>query len=656
MIWCIAAALLLSLSGVPGLFLRRDGRGGEGLACLLVLVGVVCGFVGVGAGLWRGGEDLFTLPWSVPGGELALRLDPLSAIFLLPVLLIAGCGAVYGLGYWPQREHRDNGRQFRLFFGAIAGAIVILLTARNAILFLFAWEIMALSSYFLIVTEGEKEETRRAGFIYLIATHTGTLALFAMFVLLEQASGSFLFPAAASLPAAGATAVFLLGLFGFGLKAGLMPLHIWLPGAHAAAPSHASALMSGVMIKTGIYGLVRLTSFYSEIPPWWGGTLLALGAVSGIFGVAFAIAQHDIKRLLAYHSVENIGIIALGLGLALLGRSFDLPALALLGIAGALLHVVNHGLFKALLFLSAGSMIHATGSRDIDSYGGLLKRQPWTGICFLVGAVAICGLPPFNGFISEWLIYLGALRALDSGALTVQMAVLAAPALALIGALALACFVKVFGIAFLGEARSAAAAEAHEAPASMRLAMAPLLVACVWIGLLPFTVAPLLRQAALAWGGQEGAAAITTILAPLLWVGLYGWLLLALVALVAWWLRRRARRAPPPEATWGCGYLFPRASMQYTASSFADGLVELFRFGLRTERHAVHLDQLFPEPRAFHSHTPDSVLDRLLFPGFRGIARGFTWLRARVQNGLVAVYLFYVALTLFVLLLLLTTY
>ncbi len=650
----IAAILLIALSGVPGLFLDRRGTVGERLACGLVLLGAGCGLYGAAIRLAGQPNGMLRMPWSIPGGELALGIDALSALFLLPVLLVLSCGAVYGLDYWSQRDHPANGRQFRLFFGTLGGALILLLTARNALLFLMAWEAMALSSYFLIVTEGAQHEARRAGFIYLVATHTGTLALFAMFVLLAQVSGTFEFPDPQSLAAGGGGAIFLLGLCGFGLKAGLMPLHIWLPGAHAAAPSHASALMSGVMIKTGIYGLVRLTSFFTGLPPWWGGTVLVLGVISGVFGVAFALAQHDLKRLLAYHSVENIGIIALGLGIALLGRSFELPALTLLGISGALLHVVNHGLFKSLLFLSAGAVVHATGSREIDRCGGLLRRQPWTGLMFLAGAVAICGLPPFNGFVSEWLIYLAALNGFQGGGLTIWLAVLAAPALALIGGLALACFVKVFGIAFLGEPRSPEAAGAHEAPLAMRLAMLPLLAGCAWIGLLPMTVAPLLERAAGDWSTPTTAVSLAGPLAPLTWVGGMGWGLLLALTVVALWLLRRARQAPADVSTWGCGYARPEPRMQYTASSFADFLVSRFRFALRTERHGGTVGGLFPEGEHFHSETPDTVLDRGLVPGCRGLARGFTWLRARVQNGLVAIYLFYIAVTLVVLLLLTT--
>jgi len=650
MAWIVIGASLIGLSGVPGLFLARDRRVGELICCLLVLVGSGVGLAGTLAGLGGGGQSILNLPWAVPGGALVLELDGLSAVFLLPLFLVVACGTLYGLGYWPQREHPGNGRKLRLFYGLISAAMIVLLTARNGLLFLLAWEVMALSGFFLVTTEEHKAEARRAGFIYLVATHTGTLALFAMFVLLDQGAGTFCFPAAGSLAREG-TAIFLLGLFGFGLKAGLMPLHVWLPGAHAAAPSHASALLSGVMIKTGIYGLVRLTSFFAGIPSWWGVTVLMLGVLSGILGVVLALAQHDIKRLLAYHSVENIGIIALGLGLALLGRSYALPSLALLGMAGALLHVINHGLFKSLLFLSAGSVIHATGTRVIDRYGGLLRRQPWTGLLFLGGAVAISGLPPLNGFISEWLIYLGSFAALRSGELTVALAVLVAPALALIGGLALACFVKVFGVTFLGEARTPAAAKAHESPLSMRLAMVPLLAACAWIGLFPGTVAPLLEEAVRCWNPAPPAGELTAPLAPLPLVGVMGWVLLVALAGVGFWLRRRRRESPAAVATWGCGYALPTVRMQYTASSFADGLVRLFRFGLWTDRSGDRVEGVFPPSGDFHSHTPDTVLDRALLPGCRLAGKVFVWLRARIQNGKTAFYLLYVALTVVILLL-----
>jgi hydrogenase-4 component B len=646
----MTGVLLMLGSGVPGLPMGRTSDRGEKFFVILIVLGSLCGILGTLLSLAQADSAALDLPWSLPGAAFSLAIDPLSAVFLFPLFFVAPLGAIYGLGYWPQREHPNNGRKLRLFYGVISASMVLLLCARNGLLFLFAWEAMALSGFFLITTEDDQSDTRRAGLIYLAATHTGTIALFALFALLESISGSFQFPPAASLAAGGAaSAIFFLGLFGFGLKAGLMPLHIWLPGAHAAAPSHASALLSGLMIKTGIYGLVRLTSFYAEIPPSWGILVLALGAISGIFGVALAIAQHDIKRLLAYHSVENIGIITLGLGIALIGRSYHQPMLVLLGISGALLHTVNHGLFKSLLFYGAGAVIHATGSRQIDGMGGLLRRMKWTGICFLGGAVAICGLPPFNGFVSEWLIYQGALHSLSGSVSASQLALLAAPALALIGGLALACFVKVFGLIFLGEPRQEAAARAHPAPAAMRLPMLVLLLACAWIGLCPWSVAPLLQRAATVWSPSLAPLTLSAPLAALPMIGLLAWSLLLLITVVWFWIARRSRKAPRDTSTWGCGYLAPTPRMQYSASSFGDFIVGLFRVGLMTERHGEPVAGPFPKPSSFSSHTPDAVLDGALLPAAGGIAWLCNRLRRFIQNGHTSFYLLYVALTLIVL-------
>ncbi len=653
MTWFLSGIVLISVAGIPGLYCCREGSGGERLACMLTLAGSLCGLISVTLVLISGGEPCLNLSWSLPGGALALRLDPLAAVFLLPLYLVVATGSVYGLRYWPQRDNICNGRKLRMFYGLISGSMMLVISARNGMLFLMAWEVMALAGFFLITTEEHKGEVRQAGYIYLIATHTGTLALFALFAILGNTSGSLMFPAAGTLQAAGSGLMFLLGLFGFGMKAGLMPLHIWLPSAHAAAPSHASALLSGVMIKTGIYGLVRLTSFFIEIPVWWGWTILILGAISGVLGVLLAIAQHDIKRLLAYHSVENVGIIALGLGLALLGRSYDQPTLVILGLSGCLLHVVNHGLFKSLLFLSAGSVIHAVGSREIDQLGGLLRRQPWTGALFLGAAVAISGLPPFNGFVSEWLIYLGAFQPLKQQSSALGMAVLTAPALALIGGLALACFVKVFGVVFLGEPRSEAVVQAHEAPLSMLAPMALLLAVCAWIGLMPTTLLPLLRGAVASWDAANGGTMVGGTLASLVWISLAGWLLLALLAAAGLWLSRCSRNIPRGVGTWGCGFQFPGPRMQYTASSFADFLVQLFRFGLLSKRHGGKVAGLFPLETRFSSHTPDTVLDRVLFPVFLGVAWFSRQLSAIIHNGVTAFYLLYIALTVIVLLALL---
>jgi hydrogenase-4 component B len=390
----------------------------------------------------------------------------------------------------------------------------------------------------------------------------------------------------------------------------------------------------------GIYGLVRLSGIFERPPVGWGLALLALGVVSAVLGVAFALGQHDLKRLLAYHSVENIGIIVMGLGLALVGRVLDRPALAALGLAGALLHTWNHGLFKALLFLGAGSVIHATGTREIDRLGGLAKKMPKTALAFLIGAVAISGLPPLNGFVSELLIYLGMLSATidDLGAVGLGIA-FGVPALAMVGALAVACFVKVFGVVFLGEPRTAAVDAAHESPRSMLAPMAVLALLCIAIGVAPPLVAPVLARA---------TGAPIAELAPLNSIAIANAILLACLLLIALWLGRSRRRAAR-TVTWDCGYVAPTPRMQYTASSFAAGLVGLFSFALRPSRHDPELSEPFPKSTRFESHVPEVVLDLGIGPAVAWLARQTARLRF-LQQGNLQLYLLYVLATLIVLL------
>jgi hydrogenase-4 component B len=647
----VIAILLAAASGVPGLFLSRVGRAGERIAAVSLALAGGCGVAGAMAALWLGVSGPLTASWAVPGGRFAVEVDALSAAFVLPISIVATLGAVYGLEYWAQREHPDNGRKLRAFYGAVTAGMLLQVVARNAILFLAGWEIMALAAFLLVSTEDDKPAVRGAGYVYIVATRLGTLAIFAMFALLAAAGGTLDFdgwPRALASPLR--DAIFVLALVGFGMKAGLMPLHVWLPGAHSQAPSHVSAVMSGVLIKMGIYGLVRLTSLCAAPPIWWGHTLLALGVVSAVFGVGFAIGQHDLKRLLAYHSVENIGIICIGLGVAVLGRSRGRAELVALGLAGALLHVWNHALFKSLLFLSAGSVLHATGTREIDRLGGLWRRMPWTGLAFLIGAVAICGLPPLNGLVSELLLYLGLFRAgfTDGGHLWLAGA-LAAPALALAGALAVACFVKVVGAVFLGSARTPDVAGAHEAGPRMVAPMAALAGGCALIGLGAPLVAPLLQRATVAWMGGAAAPALSG-LAPLATVSAASAALLAALALVGWWLAARARRDASRVVTWDCGYAAPSARMQYTASSFAEMLVRQLGWALRPEAHAPRLDAPFPASASFHSHVPDTVLDRGVTPAFAVAGRVFARLRM-IQRGSIHAYLLYILGTLVVLLL-----
>ncbi len=498
--------------------------------------------------------------------------------------------------------------------------MVLVCLAANAILFLAAWEVMALAGFLLVLTEHDRREVQRAAFVYLAAAHAGNLALFALFALLGRMAGSFEFSSMAGLGAGGPMAswVFALALAGFGLKAGLVPLHFWLPGAHAAAPSHVSALMSGVLLKTGIYGILRVTGFFTSPPAAWGWCLLAAGVASGILGVAFALAQHDLKRLLAYHSVEKVGIIAMGAGLALLGRSIGSPALVALGFGGAVLHVVNHATFKGLLFLGAGAVHHATGTRELDRLGGLLRAMPLTAATFLIGAAAISGLPPLNGFASEWLVYLAAFRTLSApagGALA--LAALAAPALALVGGLAAACFAKVVGTVFLGQPRTEDAERAHEPSWTVLAPMLILAAACFVIGLLPALWMPGLAGAAAAWSGLEleALAAAAGDAATGAWrISLVALVLGALAGALAIWHRARRGAEPPAVPTWGCGYARPTARMQYTGSSFAELLVLRFRWVFFPRKRVEPPVGPFPRHAAFDAHVPDTVLDVAILP------------------------------------------
>jgi hydrogenase-4 component B len=652
----LIAIALAAASGVPGLLLGRHTSSGQRLAAVLSVAAAGLGLAGVAA-FWAAGDSReIVFAWPViDGAEFRVAVDGLSALFIVPIFLISALGSVYGLGYWKQAEHPDNGRKLRLFYGLLTAGMALVVVARNGILFLAGWEVMALAAFFLVTTEDQDGPVREAGWVYLVATHAATLVLFALFALLRAAGGSFvLAPLAEGAATPGMlTAIFVLALVGFGLKAGIMPLHVWLPGAHAAAPSHVSALLSGVFIKLGVYGLFRVTSLLPHPPVGWGAALLALGVVSGVLGVVFAIGQHDLKRLLAYHSIENIGIIVMGLGLALVGRSLGRPDLIVLGASGALLHVWNHALFKALLFLGAGSVIHATHTREIDHLGGLGRRMPYTGLGFLIGAVAICGLPPLNGFVSEFLVYLGLFDALTAergpGA---AGAALAAPALALIGALAVACFVKVYGAVFLGTARSAHADDAHESGSSMIAPMAVLVACCFVIGLAPAWVAPLLGQGVAAWDASApDAGSDLAARAPLGAVSEMGLVLVAALLVgggLLWWLVRGPRVATGP--TWGCGYVAPTPRMQYTSSSFAQMLVGLFARVLRPRTHRPTVEGLFPRAAAFHSEVPDTVLDGAVLPAFRLGGWLFSWFRV-FQQGSIQTYLLYIFLVLIALLL-----
>ena len=645
-----AAMAIIAFSGLPGLFLRCNTGLGQKIASAGMLAGCLLGFGGAVALLVGSHNETFTISWTLPFGPCEIAVDPLSAIFLLPVFLISACAAVYAHGYWPASKNEETEPRLTFFIGLLSASMAFVLTARNGALFLMAWEVMALAAYFALITEHESADVRKAGLVYLVATHLGTLALFVMFATLRSVNASFVFPVTGALPAATmpAAVIFITALIGFGVKAGLMPLHLWLPAAHANAPSHVSAMMSGVMLKIGIYGILRIITFFQPPPLWWGVLLLAVGCTSALLGIIFALAQRDIKRLLAYSSIENIGIITIGAGVAVIGVSTGNALLVTLGMAAALMHMLNHSLFKSLLFLGAGAIIHATGTREIDRMGGLLRKMPATGLFFLCGCVAICGLPPLNGFVGEFFLYLGFFSEARSAA-TPYLA-LGAPLLALVGGFAAICFIKLFGVAFLGNGRSADARSAHESTPALLAPLGLLAFCCVIAGLLPQLMMKLLQPALMAWSPGTAAGHEAAALPPLEWVTCSSIVLLLLAAGLAQLLRHRLARAQIAGAgTWDCGYLRPAATMQYTASSFADFAATLFSAAIRSRQEKPILPEYFPRKAAFAMNVPETVLDQMVFPSFRLTGDVFSFLR-RVQLGKVHIYMLYIFVTLVLLL------
>ncbi len=649
---------LLAASGAAGLVVPR--RWGGAAAGALMAAGGAVGAVCAGAAL-AGAEADLVREWFLPWGRLWLHVDALGAAFLLPVFVVPALGAVYGTAYW-RDEHALGVRPLRVFYGLLAASMALVVLARDGVFFLIAWEVMALAAYFAIGTEDAKPEVRRAAWVYFVATHLGTLTLIAMFALVRTVSGGFgltpLPPGTIDGPRA--TAIFVLAVVGFGVKAGLAPLHVWLPGAHANAPSHVSAVLSGVMLKMGVYGLIRVTSILPAPPAWWGWLLVGLGAASALFGITFAIAQGDYKRLLAYSSIENVGVIVLAIGAALLGRALNDPTLTALAMAGALLHVWNHALFKPLLFLLAGSVLHATGTRRMSRLGGLARAMPWTAGLACIGCVAISALPPLNGFVSEWLIYTGLLGRVarsagpgggggGDGVLDAGFAG-AVGALALVGGLASVAFVRLFAIVFLGAPRSGEI-RAHESPTAMLTPAAALALACLAIGAAPFAIVPWLGGAVRIAAGGLGPDAIR-MAAPesLRTIGGVSVWVLAAGAAVVWVIRRIARaRATPRAVTWDCGYARPSARMQYGDSSLGQMIIGLFAWVLVPRARGPQVRGVFPATTTARTEVPDVVLDRAVLPGLGVVMRLLLRLRL-LQQGKVQVYMLYILLVVLLLL------
>jgi hydrogenase-4 component B len=638
----------------------------SGLAAALEL----CASVGA---LICGAQFNWTLPSGLPFLQYSLRLDPLSAFFLLALSLLAICVAVYSIGYLRHGVAARRPGIFCCFFNLMLLALTLVFTAANVLFFLVAWELVVVTSYFLVITDHESEEARSGGMLYMLMSRGGTGMLYLGFLLLATAAGSMEFQAMHGAggrldPVLGAAA-FLLLFFGFGVKAGIIPLHIWLPAAHPVAPSNVSALMSGIVIKTGIYGMARVFfDFYGDAPVWAGMLVLVAGVVAALLGVLYALMEHDLKRLLAYHSIENIGIILMGFGSALLFRSFGHPQLAALALVAGLFHTLNHGVFKCLLFLGAGSVLQGAKTRNMEEMGGLIRRMPWTAFYFLIGAVAISGLPPLNGFVSEWFTYQGLLAGFGATPTLTRIAFpIAGALLALTAALAAACFVKAFGITFLALPRSENAKQATEAPLSMTAGMAGLAIACVAFGLGATWIVPLFAPITqqtlgvqitgqlvagngfLLSAGTVQNGSVSPLVIALALIGL------ALVPLGLWLVlgrRNGARSKSVTGPTWDCGLPGLTAANEYTATAFSKPLRMIFSALFRPKREIqaeFDVSRYYPKAIHFESEIQPTFETHIYAPLQKGILALAERMR-RIQTGSIHAYLAYIFVTLILLL------
>jgi hydrogenase-4 component B len=610
------------------------------------------------------------LPSGVPFIDFTIRFDALAAYFLIIISLLAFSLSIYSLGYVRTYFGKKNVGILGAFFNTLLLATTLVFLADNAFFFLIAWEVMALSAYCLVSFEHEHEETRRAGVLFFIMSHIGTGCLILGFLLLFASAGDYSFAhfhaLGNQLPPLRRDVAFVLFLFGFGVKAGIVPLHPWLPAAHPVAPSNVSALMSGVLIKTGIYGMTRVFFDFLGTPAnWWGVTVLGIGIVSAVLGVLYALMQHDLKRLLAYHSIENIGIILMGLGAALLFLHSGHAMLATLALIAGLYHTMNHAVFKALLFLGAGGVLHATRTRDMEHLGGLAKRMPKTAFFFLIGAVAISALPPLNGFVSEWLTYQSLLQGFNTTkSLLRLMFPIGGALLALTGALAAACFVKAFGITFLAQPRSDAARSAHESGFAMLLGQGLLTAVCVFLGLFPILFLTVLDPVAmqltstsiahqlslsngfvLSGANPEGGTVST------LGITLIGVCLLSVpLALRLIFSRNSKTRIGP---TWDCGLQGLTPQMEYTATGFSKPIRMIFKALFRPHREVQReydFSPYFAKTIRFEAHVEEVFETRI----YRPLNRWVLWFSRRMrglQAGSIHAYLIYIFITLILLLL-----
>jgi formate hydrogenlyase subunit 3/multisubunit Na+/H+ antiporter MnhD subunit len=659
LLWCVAVLLGAGLAAIAAHRASAASRIVYAASLVASLVALIVAL----SQLITGSTSSLVLPLGLPWVGANFRIDALAAFFLVVVNLGGAAASLFALGYG---RHEPTPERVLPFFPAFLAAMNLVVLADDAFTFLLCWEFMSLASWALVLAHHRVRENTRAGFIYLVMASFGTLSLLLAFGLLAGADGQYSFAAVRAATRAPGTSALVLALvlLGAGSKAGIVPLHVWLPLAHPAAPSHVSALMSGVMTKVAVYGLIRIVFDLLGEPVWWWGLLiLLLGGVTAALGVLYALMQHDLKRLLAYHTVENIGIIFIGLGLALAFAANGMQAAGALALTAALFHVLNHSLFKTLLFFGAGAVQTATGERDMERLGGLIHRMPLTAFFFLVGCVAISALPPLNGFVSEWLTFQAILLSPDLPQWGLKVLVPAVGGLlALAAALAAACFVKAFGVTFLGRPRSAAAAGATEVDRFALAAMAGFALICLLAGILPGLVIDGLAPVSLSLLGERMPQQMLIAWLSIVPVaesrssynGLLVMLFIAFSASVAAlaihrFASRKVRRAP----AWDCGFPDASPATQYTASSFAQPIRRVYGSVVFRAREQVEM----PPPGSLAPARHTVVLRDLVWDGiYAPLAAGVSYAASRInvlQFQSIRRYLGLVFLTLVVLLLVL---
>lgn len=653
----ILVLALYAIGALEALIFYKNDRATGISSGIFATLGGLAGLVLSSAILLTGQTLSFNLQ-GLPLLNIAFNIDRLSAFFMAIISLIATVSSIYSLGYIKHYFGKYNIGTLGFFYNTFIAGLILVVTSGNALFFLIAWEIMSVASYFLVVYERHEEKNIRAGTLYFIMTHIGTACILLAFLLLYRATGSFDFSAmragSSAISPALANAVFVLALLGFGTKAGIVPLHIWLPAAHPAAPSHVSALMSGVMIKTGIYMFVRIfIGIMPFVPLWWGIVFLLIGASSAVLGVLYALAEHDIKKLLAYHSIENIGIILLGFGASLTFISLGHPLLATAALVAALYHTINHAVFKALLFLGAGVVVSATHTRNIEKYGGLWKYMPQTAFLFLIGSLAISALPPFNGFVSEWLTMQALFGGIATGTFGLKLFFgLMAGALALTGGLAAACFVKAFGVTFLARPRSAEIKQIKEASFSERFGMSILALSALLLGLFAGPFSRLLNEVVQSLQNTPLGKIIPLPLPISIDLSMFTIFTGLSISLIITYLFVRifaGRQKISYGRTWDCGTdLGPR--MEITATGFSRSIITVFKKILRPTRETAtaYCDDkrcYFPKESTIHLELHD-IYDSLIYRPLRSFLNLISEQTRKIQSGHINAYALYIFITL----------